>query len=242
MKCTFYCWIFSEFVFKKKDKSQNHIGNFEIWPDHQWLLLLTESYWILSSWRLLCFATEYWYCSIMALCQTLTASQEQCSKIHLSLHESGSRCACSMSSWPPLSSEGNMRQKTSSLCSRSISQFVLNSEFSYFLVSCSVSSSKDNIWQDKIEQDRSFVLLLNASPDLLSVGQWFSGVQLSSTETFIGTRSSWLPVQHVLWLESPAINHPLGVSGTMQKQWLLCKPIVCPEIKLKVARNFNIIY
>lgn len=125
----------------------------------------------------------YSSCSITALYQMVSTSQEQCSKIHFSLHKSRSRGACSMSSWPPQSSEVNMRHKTSSLCSRSIAQFVWNSEFSYFLV-CSVSSCKDNIWQDKMEQDRSFVLLLNASLDLVSVGQWFSGFQLCSMENF----------------------------------------------------------
>lgn len=58
----FLLWNLFWVVFKKKDKSQNHIGNFGIWPGHQWLLLLAESCWILSSWALLSFATEYWHC------------------------------------------------------------------------------------------------------------------------------------------------------------------------------------
>lgn len=83
------------------------------------------------------------------------------------------------------------------------------------------------------------MLALNASLDLVSAGQWFSGFQLCSAEHFVGARVSCLPAQHVLGIIGPCYQ-PHTVSDTMQKRWLLHKLIVCP--KIKVARNFNIIF
>lgn len=179
----------------------------------------------------------YFSSSITALYQ-MSTSQERCSQIQFSFYEGRSKCAYSMSSWSSLGSEVSVSHKTSSLCSRNISQFVLNLEFSSFLV-CSISSCSDNIGPDKTEQKRSFLLLLNASLYSVSVGHLYCGFQLCSVENFIGTRSSCLPVHRVLWLVGPCYQPHTVVSDAMQKLWVLCKLIVCPNIKLKIVRNFN---